>query len=314
MAARRSLRFQEIGADVQVCAQRQQSTAGVCDAQARLRSRPACGGVIVSESNATGSHLAYLPAIQPSVEERLRDQRRQADADIASAGLRASLAREIALRQQYEKLLQRHSAQAEEFEHRLLNSVQMIASLVSAQSRVAPPEAAAQLMVACNRIVAFGHVHRQLHILDNQKHVEFRSFLVRLCADLSSLLFCGPGSHAIEVRGDSRSIPSTFGIPLGFIVNELVTNAAKYARGKIVVRFEALPVADSYVLSVSDDGPGLPAGFDPAGSRGLGMKIVRGLAGQIDGAIDFGPGDNGRGARCAVTFRVPTAAKAAPVR
>jgi two-component sensor histidine kinase len=58
-------------------------------------------------------------------------------------------------------------------------------------------------------------------------------------------------------------------------------------------------------LSVLDDGPGLPAGFDPAESQGLGMKIIGSLVKQIAGKLQIAPGENGRGARFTVTFCSP---------
>ena len=106
---------------------------------------------------------------------------------------------------------------------------------------------------------------------------------------------------AIVVEGADCEIPTVLGIPLGFIVNELITNSAKYAKGNITVRFETTSPA-SHSLSVLDDGPGFPAGFDPANSKGLGMKIVQSLVKQIGGELHILPGDNGRGARFTVTF------------
>jgi two-component system, sensor histidine kinase PdtaS len=75
-------------------------------------------------------------------------------------------------------------------------------------------------------------------------------------------------------------------IPLGFIVNELVTNTAKYAQGDITVQIGGTPLT-GYSLSVLDAGPGLPAGFDPAACKSLGMKIVLALAKQIGGMLQF---------------------------
>ena len=90
-------------------------------------------------------------------------------------------------------------------------------------------------------------------------------------------------------------------IPLGFIVNELITNSAKYAAGHITVRIEATSPTDRS-LSVIDDGPGLPAGFKPADSKGLGMKIVLSLVQQIGGELHIMPRDSGRGTRFMVKF------------
>ena len=115
------------------------------------------------------------------------------------------------------------------------------------------------------------------------------------------MLFEEPTGHAIAIEGANVEIPTTFAIPLGFIVNELITNAAKYARGNIIVRLEATSL-DDHSVSVLDDGAGLPAGFSPGHSKGLGMKIVQSLVKQIGGELQIGTGDDGRGARFTVSF------------
>ena len=152
--------------------------------------------------------------------------------------------------------------------------------------------------VACPSI---GRVHRRLHLLDHQDRVEFKEYLHHLCEDLSGLLFQEGSGYAIVVEGAKIEIPTTLAIPLGFIVNELITNSAKYAEGHITVQIDALSAADRS-LSVVDDGPGLPAGFAPSDSKGLGMKIVQSLVQQIGGELRILPGDNGRGTRVTVKF------------
>jgi two-component sensor histidine kinase len=234
-----------------------------------------------------------------------RDKRPQADQDVVKAALQSSFAREAALHREIKDLLRRQSELAEEFDHRLLNSISMIASLLSAQSRIVSPEAAAQLTIAVNRIAAFGHVHRQLHLLDHQEHVEFKQFLEHLCDRLSSLLFRGSiDDCSIVVEGTSCRLPTTLGSPLGFIVSELITNSAKHGKGKIIVRFET-PSPHSHVISVTDDGPGLPAEFRPDECKGLGMKIVQGLVKQIDGELLISRGEPGAGAQFAISFSSP---------
>ena len=231
-----------------------------------------------------------------------RDTSEHFERDALTAQLQAALAREKVLLRERLDLSQRQVMLTEEFEHRLLNSLQLIGSLLSLQSGAATtPEAAAQLTIAARRVAALGRVHRQLHLLDHQDNVEFKQYLQRLCEDLSSLLFQERPGHVIVVEGADCEIPTALGIPLGFIVNELITNSAKYAKGNITVRVETtLPACHS--LSVLDDGPGLPAGFDPAKSKGLGMKIVLSLVKQIGGELHISPGDNGCGARFRVTF------------
>jgi two-component sensor histidine kinase len=220
---------------------------------------------------------------------------------MATAELKAALGREDALRREKRALLQRQNLLTQEFEHRLVNSLQMIVSLLSLQGRAATtPEVATQLKIAAGRVAAFGRVHRQLHHLDHQKSVELKQYLQGLCADLAGLLFQDGMGRAVVVMGEDVRLPTALGIPLGFIVNELITNSAKYAQGDITVRVETSATALS--LSVADDGPGLPAEFDPASSKGLGMKIVQALVRQNDGALQFAPGDGGRGTRTTVVF------------
>jgi two-component sensor histidine kinase len=232
----------------------------------------------------------------------VRDGHDQKSYDGLAAELQAALAREAACLQEKNELSRRQAMLAEEFEHRLVNGLQLIVSLLSLQSRTAPtPEAAHQLTIAARRVSAIGRVHHQLHLLDHQDRVEFKQYLQRLCEDLSGLLFREGSGYAIVVEGADAEIPTTLAIPLGFIVNELITNSAKYAEGHITVQIDALSQADRS-LSVIDDGPGLPAGFEPSGSKGLGMKIVQSLVKQIGGELRILPGDNGRGTRVTVKF------------
>jgi two-component system, sensor histidine kinase PdtaS len=134
--------------------------------------------------------------------------------------------------------------------------------------------------------------------------VEFKQYLQHLCEDLSGLLLQEEAGYTIIVEGAKIDIPTGFAIPLGFIVNELITNSAKYAKSNITVRLETTPTI-GHSLSVLDDGPGLPAGFDPAESQGLGMKIIGSLVKQIAGKLQIAPSESGRGARFTVTFCPP---------
>ena len=107
--------------------------------------------------------------------------------------------------------------------------------------------------------------------------------------------------RVIVVEGIEITLPAVTAIPLGFIANELITNAAKYGTGRIAVRLEADP-GKGYALSIANEGPGLPEGFDPAAGKGLGMKIIRSLVKQIGGELRIGRGDNNQGARFTVLF------------
>jgi two-component sensor histidine kinase len=217
--------------------------------------------------------------------------------------LRDALAREEALRRQKDELIQKTELLSKESDHRLLNGLQMIVSLLSLQGRASTSaEAASQLAAAANRVAMIARVHRRLHYLDGVQAVAFKQYLEGLCGDFSTMLSSDEHlEQDIVVEGIELKLPSVTGIPLGFIVSELITNAAKYGKGRISVRLEPNP-GQGYALSVSNDGPGLPDGFDPAACSGLGMRIVRSLVKQIRGELQFGRGDNNQGARFTVLF------------
>jgi two-component sensor histidine kinase len=217
--------------------------------------------------------------------------------------LREALAREEALILQKDELIQQQEALRRESDHRLLNGMQMIVSLLSLQSRAAThPEAASQLAVAANRVATIERVHRRLHYLDGVQTVAFKQYLVDLCRDFSTMLSSDEHpEQTIAVEGIEVSLPTTTATPLGFIVNELITNAAKYGIGHITVALERNS-EKGYALSVSNDGPVLPEGYDPAASKGLGMKIIRSFLGRIGGELRFGPADGNQGARFTVLF------------
>jgi two-component sensor histidine kinase len=231
-----------------------------------------------------------------------RGRHGQKSHDALTAELHDALAREQVLLQEKGEQLRRQVMLTQEFEHRLINGLQLIVSLLSLQSRTATtPEAADQLTIAARRVSALGRVHRRLHLLDHQEQVEFKEYLQNLCEDLAALVIEDGSGHAIVVEGAKVDIPTNMAIPLGFIVNELITNAAKYAKGHITVRVETASPTDRS-LSIIDDGPGLPAGFKPADSRGLGMKIVLSLVQQIGGELHILPADNGSGTCFLIKF------------
>ena len=217
-------------------------------------------------------------------------------------GLRELLARDEALLGQKDELIQQQTVLSEESDHRLLNSLQMIVSLLSLQSRASDnAEVSSQLAAAADRITTIGRIHRRLHSLDGVQTFAFKQYLEDLCRDFSLMLSSEHAERAILVEGIEIEVPSVIGIPLGFVANELITNAVKYGTGRITVALEANP-GKGYTLSVSNDGPALPEGFDPAAGKGLGMRIIRTLVSRIGGELRIGRGDTNQGARFAVLF------------
>jgi two-component sensor histidine kinase len=183
-----------------------------------------------------------------------------------------------------------------------LNGVQMIVSLLSLQGRASEnPEVASQLAAAADRIATIGRIHQRLHSLDGVQTFAFKQYIEDLCRDFSMMLSAQRPERVIVVEGTEIELPAVTAIPLGFIANELITNAAKYGTGRITVSLESNP-GKGYALSVANDGPVLPEGFDPAGRKGLGMRIIQSLVGRIGGELRIGRARADQGAQFTVVF------------
>jgi two-component sensor histidine kinase len=188
---------------------------------------------------------------------------------------------------------------AGENDHRTMNSLQFVASLLNLQSRaVDSTEAAGQLTAAANRVSAVARVHRTFAAEPSAERLPILGYLRRLCGELADIL-----ETAVEIEGIEASIPTEQILALGLIANELVTNAKKHGAGTIKVTFRTRGRGE-YELCVLDQGPGLPRGFAPdrhaAGS--LGMKLVALLVNQLDGRLLAGANPAGRGACFTVAF------------
>jgi two-component sensor histidine kinase len=173
-------------------------------------------------------------------------------------------------------------AMASEVDHRAMNSLQLIASVLRLQSdAVGSPATARQLTAAANRVLAVARVHRAFCHYETRARVPIVPYLRQLCGELSEIL-----TAEIAVDGADITISKPQLLPIGLVVNELVTNARKHGGGRITVNLTC--TADGQrELRVFDEGPGLPAGFsiDRPGSEGIGMVVLGALAGQLDGTI-----------------------------
>jgi two-component sensor histidine kinase len=215
------------------------------------------------------------------------------------ARLREEIAQDEKLLRQKDELIGEQALINQESNHRLLNDLQIVASLLSLQSRKsAHAEVASQLIAAASRIATIARVHQRLHSIDGAQSLALKPYLVDFCRDFSTLLGT---NQAIAVEGIDIELPRATGIPLSLIVNELITNAVKYGTGRITVSIETNP-EKGYAVSVSNDGPALPEGFDPTASKGQGMRIIRSFVDRIGGELRIGRRDNEQGARFTVLF------------
>jgi two-component sensor histidine kinase len=208
--------------------------------------------------------------------------------------LRRINAAEHVARIQAEELVKQNETLRREGDHRLMNSLQLVQSILSLQSRNAlSDETKAQLDMASNRVLAIATVHKQLHLTGSSEEIEIDAFLRRLCESLKHTAPAQIG--AINVAAETIKVRSDMASGLGLLVAELVTNSFKYAysvgeHGDVAVDFRQ--TGSGWDLKVSDEGRGLPEGFDIDQSKGFGMQVVKAFVRRLNAklAVSSRPG------------------------
>ena len=236
------------------------------------------------------------------IELRLAASRGAAPGDLtgelraaASALEEAGVAlRRMALRsERLAELARERERLVAEMSHRIKNDLQIVAGLLRTQAAgQGNPEAATALGLAVARIGAVARVHDLLCAGDGSGTVAFDRYLRETCAALAELLGADGRQRALVVRAEATPLAADTARSLGLVVNELVTNAFRHAfaaDGPGTVWVECgRDTAGRLRLSVSDDGAGLPEGFEPGAGGGLGLRLVTATAKQLGATLDMG--------------------------
>lgn len=197
------------------------------------------------------------------------------------------------IEEEHNAALEKHRLLLRELNHRVKNHLTMITAMLSLKAaRQADPEVRHEFEKAIQRIHTLAELHARLYRGDGFDAVDMAAYLADICGGLSGAILSEP-----LVELDCISVPLRLSIdqavPIGLIVNELATNAVKYAfpggrAGKIVVRLDldlgAGADGDHATLSVTDNGVGLDVAEKCV--SGIGLTMAKGLAEQIGGALD----------------------------
>ena len=193
-----------------------------------------------------------------------------------------------------------------ELEHRVKNSLALIAGLITLEEDRAPDASSRKaLQETRDRITSLAALYEQLHAGGDSLDVAAGEYLRRVVEGIASSY--APEGKGIIVGAEVEPIvlPASAAASLGIVVNELVTNALKHGfpggrRGRVDVRLARR--GDAAELRVEDDGVGLPEGFSLEKAEGLGTRIVWLLAEQLGGRAEAGGGPGGSGAAFRVAF------------
>lgn len=195
-----------------------------------------------------------------------------------------------------DELVREKQVLLQELQHRVANSLQIIASvLMQSARRVQSEETRLHLHDAHSRVMSIAKLQRQLAVTE-LRSINLRTYFADLCQSISASMIDDPERIAIDTTVDDTTTNSDISVSMGLIVTELVINAIKHAfprevmGGKITVSFQA--DGNDWLLAVSDNGLGMPTGQE-RGTPGLGTGIVEALSKQLEAiatTVDANPG------------------------
>ena len=194
-------------------------------------------------------------------------------------------------------LLRQKEILLQEMQHRVANSLQIIASILLLKARtVQSEEIRLHLHDAHQRVMSVATVQQQLQASGLNESIEIGPYLSKLCDSLAKSMIGDRRPLSIKVKATSGAAMSSEAVSLGLIVTELVINALKHAfpsgeTGEIVVSYDAR--GSGWRLSVSDNGPGPAEVGDEGPQIGLGTSIVEALSRQLDATVEKSGGPQG---------------------
>ncbi len=190
-----------------------------------------------------------------------------------------------------------------EIHHRVKNNLQVISSILNLQSSFVSDERTLEILEESrNRIHSMATIHENLYLTTNFSSIDFASYLQNLSTKLISSYHVAPITINLRTELTSINLLLDQAIPCGLLVNELITNAIKYAfvnrsEGEILIGLkENQGIIE---LKIEDNGVGLPSNFEIFKSNSLGLQLVSTLVEQLDGEINI---LNEKGTKYLITF------------
>jgi two-component sensor histidine kinase len=239
----------------------------------------------------------FIDLLEAAIEQAVQSVRLQRAKEAAEAEVRAA-------RDRFEALAAERALLMREVNHRVGNSLQIIAALLHLQSSASPNEDVKSALAGANRrVMAVAQVHRRLYTSDDVQSVALDQYLQALVGDLRG---SAEGTAAVELSLDAEpvEVDPDKAVAVGVVVTELVLNAMKYAypegSGPIRVGLKT-DGAGRVNLSVEDDGVGRdPNPAPPKSPKGLGQMIVKAMATKLE--AEWGQDPDHAGMRVTLAF------------
>lgn len=201
-------------------------------------------------------------------------------------------------------LLHEKDVLLQEMQHRIANSLQIIASILLIKARtVRSEETRLHLQDAHQRVMSIAAMQQQLQVPEAGAAIELAPYLSRLCETLAASMVGDRRPISLKVHAGRGAVSAGQAVSIGLIVTELVINALKHAfpdnrrNGTVTVAYDS--DAPNWKLTVSDNGIGRPAGKPDHSKSGLGTTIVEALTKRLDAEVDVEM--NSRGTKVSIT-------------
>jgi two-component sensor histidine kinase len=243
-----------------------------------------------------------------TLEERV--QQRTLALDRLNQQLEQDIVKRKLAEEQIKKALAEKEVLLKEVHHRVKNNLTVISSLLELQAHASQDERIkSAFRNSQQRIQAMTAIHEQLYRSDNLAQIDMAKYIAGLAEDLRSAYALSEVAIQVDIQDIHLSIDQA--IPCGLMLNELLTNALKYAfpagsdrsGQEQVITIGMREENQKIILQVSDNGAGIPEGFDMRSARSLGLKLVNRLTGQLQGDLDVASAA-GRGTNYTITFPV----------
>jgi two-component sensor histidine kinase len=230
----------------------------------------------------------FLPLLSAAIQTALDATRLRRAKEAAEAEVREA-------RDRFEALAAERALLMREVNHRVGNSLQLIASMLKLQANATDStDVKAAMTAATARVLAVAQVHKRLYTSDDVQSVALDQYLTGLVEDLRRSSAEGAMSQ-LTLSADSVAIDPDRAVAIGVVVSELVINAVKYAypQGKGPIRIRLRAGMPKIELSVEDDGVGRPANGAAPASTGLGQRIVTAMAQKLEAELADDPSHTG---------------------
>ena len=212
---------------------------------------------------------------------------------------------ELKLREKsLENSLEEKEALLREIHHRVKNNMQIISSLLNLQSSyVQRDETKTVLKDSQSRVKSMAMIHEKLYMSPDLSHINFKEYTEKLVSDIFYTYGIKKGTIHSILNVEDIEMNMETAIPLGLIINELVTNSLKFAfpemnKGSITVEMDTSN--GDHTLIVADDGMGIPEDINFKKTESLGLQLVNNLVHQIDGEITL---ERSHGTEFKITFK-----------